>query len=173
MKQNKDCKLADLNLIKNLNTYYYNLIDTGSTSNVYELLDKTIVITSTSDDKYKAYRMALKENYNTVNKILNSNKFKHIPKIFGMIECVKKQGKTIYIIHREQLFPVTSTKKLARIQKIQELVKNNIVKQDPIADEILDIEFMLNYEYGFDFGPHWIMQNSRGKLVICDVFCKK
>lgn len=173
IKENKECRLeAICSLIESDILWKdYKLIDAGSNSNVYKAFEcDKVAVVSTCPAKFMCYKVSRKPNEN-IN-FIKFKKFNHIPKIWYMSEYVIG-NKNLYVIVREELFAVSDTRKIARIQKIEELVKSETVGIDRIADEILALEDLLNFQFKVDFGPHWIMQDSKGKLVICDAFMQQ
>lgn len=95
------------------------------------------------------------------------NKLSCIPKIHQLI-ADDKHG--VYYIERELLFPVIETKKLDAIKKTEYCIKNRLPGGDAIAKELLKFYYMHQGSVDFDFGPHWIMETAKGKLVVSDAF---
>lgn len=100
------------------------------------------------------------------------HKHKHIPKINEMLYDWKNG---LYLINREELFPCTNTKKMAEIDKIKMLLKDR-QRYNAITEELLNFfyDVCMDCNINFDFGPHWLMETGKGKLVVADAFkcCK-
>jgi hypothetical protein len=115
----------------------------------------TIYIFTTEFEKYQFYYYGLK------------NKFSCIPKIHQLI-ADDKHG--VYYIERELLFPIIDTSKLDTIEKIKYYIINRLPGENVIAKELLAFYYQFQGSIDFDFGPHWIMETQKGKLVVSDAF---
>ena len=144
--------------------FYNDMVDTKYGTNSVVYITKRFgnnkryaVIFTDKADKYFYYDYAL------------FYKFKYIPKIYAL---QKDAINNIYYICRDVAYPVIDKKKLKRIEKIKFNLANPSMRKfgiDPICDELLKFHQCYS-EYEFDFSTDWIMQDKRGKLVICDPF---
>lgn len=134
----------------------FRFIEKTSRSLIYKNCNEIIVITN--DLSKMIYYIYAKQN-----------KYKHIPKINNLLYDWKNN---LYFIQREELFPCTKTKKLAYIDKIKLFVKEGKA-YDSLTEELLKFNYSRDaakYEINLDFGPHWLMENIQGKIVVADAF---
>lgn len=120
-----------------------------------QVYEQVVQIFTSEFEKYQFYYYGIK------------NKLSCVPKISQLI-ADDKHG--IYFIERELLYPIIDTKKLEAIDKIKYCAKNRLPGEDKIAEQLLKFYYLHQGSIDFDFGPHWIMETHKGKLVICDAF---
>ena len=139
-------------LTENLDQEYGCIYDSYKTR-IYELQKNKIIIVTKERAKYEYYKYALEYG------------FVHIPKIYDLVRDVING---VYVIQREELYPITDHKKLTRLEIVQNALRNDAEINDKIVKEVL--QFYDDTDYSFDFGPHCFMQTKNGKIVVSDIF---
>lgn len=136
----------------------YGCIYDGVKTRIYDCHRNKIIVLTKERPKYEYYKYALK------------NGCEHIPKIYDLIE---DPIHGIYIIKREELYPITDHKKLTRLEIVQNALKDDVYfSQDKLIIEPQN--FLLhNRKYDYDFSPHCFMETKNKKIVVSDLFVEQ
>jgi hypothetical protein len=125
---------------------------------IYDCHRGKMIVVTKERPKYEYYKHALSEGY------------EHIPKIYDLVEDTIHG---IYIIKREELFPITDHKKLVRIDIIKDLLNHGWDTQDRIAKEVRKF-YNENQDWvKLDFSPHYLMETKNKKIVVSDIFVEQ
>jgi hypothetical protein len=132
---------------------------------LFEKTKKSLIYKNNNNDIYIVTNDLSKMLYYSYG---HKHKYKHMPKIHAMLYDWKNE---LYLINREILYPCTSTKKLAELNKMELMIKDR-THYNELTKELLEFYNHIHWDYNidFDFSPHWIMQTKSGKLVVADAF---
>jgi hypothetical protein len=125
---------------------------------IYDCHRNKVIVLTKERPKYEYYKFALSEGY------------EHIPKIYDLIE---DPIHGIYIIKREELYPITDHKKLVRLDLIEQALINTLKLNDRIVEEAIKFQKTFDYQFNFDFSPHCFMETKNKKIVVSDLFCEE
>jgi hypothetical protein len=130
----------------------YGCIYESPKTRIYDCNNNKVVIVTKEYPKYLYYKFALE------------NKYQHIPKIYDLVEDFINK---VYIIRREELYPIIDVKKITRLEIVKNALLENIWIKDTIVREVL---YFHTEKFKLDFGPHCFMQTKNMKIVVSDLF---
>ena len=141
---------------ENLDQEYGCIYDSYKTR-IYDCHRNKVIVVTKERPKYEYYKYAL------------LNKFEHVPKIYDLIEDPINK---IYIIKREELYPITDHKKLVRLEIVEQAIENSLplMHNERIMEELLWFYYPNQDHFEFDFGPHCFMETKNKKIVVSDLF---
>lgn len=133
----------------------YGTIYESIKTRIYDCNRNKIIIVTKEYPKFLYYKFGIKNN------------FEHIPKIYDLME---DHINKVYIIKREELYPITDMNKLTRIDIIKSALEDRIKLNDKLVLESL--AFINRYEryVALDFSPHCFMETKNKKIVVSDLF---
>ena len=149
----KNCILQ--NLTNSLDCDYGCIYESPKTR-IYDCNNNKVIVVTKEYPKYLYYKHALE-----------NGKYQHIPKIYDLVEDVINK---IYIIRREELYPIVDVKKITRLEIIKNAINEKVWIKDRIVQEILTFDYFSKIRFKLDFGPHCFMQTKNMKIVVSDLF---
>jgi len=144
-------------LTNSLDNEYGCIYDSVKTR-IYECNRNRVIVVTKEYPKYLYYRYGLEHN------------FQHIPRIDDLI---KDDINGVFIIKREELFPITNTNKLTRLEIIKNALLESVCINDKIVEEAMKFNARTKCHFKLDFGPHCFMQTKNNKIVISDLFMER
>jgi len=136
----------------------YGCIYESPKTRIYDCNRNRVIVVTKEYPKYAYYKYGL------------ANKYEHIPKVYDLLEdSINK----IYVIRREALFPITTLKKLTRLEIIGNALNDNLSLNDKITDEIRQFYYPNQNWLKLDLGPHCFMETRNKKIVVSDILMER
>ena len=138
----------------------YGCIYESPKTRIYDCNNNKVIVVTKEYPKYLYYKHALE-----------NGQYQHIPKIYDLMEDVVNK---IYIIRREELYPIVDVKKITRLEIVKNAINEKIWVKDKIVQEVLTFDYFIinnnHNKFKLDFGPHCFMQTKNNKIVVSDLF---